>query len=297
MQKPRPLVRGDTIGVIAPASPPELTQLEAGCKYLEEQGFKIIRGKSNYGRFRSYLAETDRIRRDDLLSMFHDPDVAAIFCARGGYGSLRLLPLDPPKEPKIFLGYSDLTTLHLLLNKKMTTFHGPMVASNFPQIDSFTEENLWAMLTGPKLGPLPHPDSLPPLRTIYPGRSQGILAGGNLSLVAASLGTDWEIPTEGKILLVEEVEEPTYKVDRLLRQLYLAGKLQAAAGIVFGYSPTIQPQEEFLELLGELAQLKIPVLYGLAFGHGSPKLTIPLGVQGQLDSRAGELSVLESPLS
>ena len=297
MEKPRPLVGGDSIGVIAPASPPDREALEAGCRYLEGQGFRVVKGKSCFGSSRSYLAATDEIRRIDFRAMIRDPSLAAIFCARGGYGCLRLLPLEPPQVPKIFLGYSDITTLHLILNEKMTTFHGPMVASNFPQLDPFTERNLWQMLTEPKLGPLPHPKELPPPRTIHPGNAEGVLTGGNLSLVAASLGTEYEIKTQGKILLLEEVEEPTYKVDRLLRQLYLAGKLQAARGIIFGYSPTIQPQNEFFELLDELSQINIPVLYGLAFGHGSPKLTVPLGVRARLDALSGQLFLLESPLN
>ncbi|HOB23027.1 MAG: LD-carboxypeptidase [Firmicutes bacterium] len=296
MLKPPALGKGDLICVIAPASPPEEAALDIGCRYLKMRGFKVRKTPSNFDMFRSYLAAPDERRKRDLLDALCDPNVDAVFCARGGYGCLRLLDLEPPPVPKIFLGYSDITTLHLVLNRKMVTFHGPMVASNFAEIDPFTEENLWQMLTAPKLCPLPHPDELPPPRTIYPGRCEGILCGGNLSLVAASLGTQYEIDTCGKILLLEEVDEPTYKVDRMLRHLYLAGKLQKAAGIVFGYSPTIFPQEEFFQLLGELAALKIPILYGLAFGHGTPKLTIPLGVLAQLNASEGQLSLLEAPV-
>ncbi len=296
MLKPQGLKRGAKIGVIAPASPPAPSAVEAGCEYLKERGFEVTIGKSNYGRFRSYLAAPDRTRSRDLLEMFQDATVDAIFCARGGYGCLRLLPAPLPETPKIFLGYSDITTLHLALNQKMVTFHGPMVASNFGELDPFTEENLWQMLTKPMLCALPHPDSLPPPLTIYPGSCEGVLCGGNLSLVTASLGTAYELDTRGKILLLEEVDEETYKVDRMLRQLSLAGKLQSASGIIFGYSPSIAPQREFLELLEELAALKKPVLYGLAFGHGTPKLTIPLGVHARLNSSAGLLTLLESPL-
>lgn len=296
MEKPKRLSPGDTIGIFAPASPPEPGKLASGVAYLQRKGFKVKLGASTQGHFRSYLAAGDEVRRADFYQFFQDQDVKAIFCARGGYGSLRLLPLELPKEPKIFLGFSDLTTLHLILNKKMVSFHGPMVASNLSEPDPFTEQNLWQSLMTPSAGLLPHPQNLPPPKLIYPGSCEGVLTGGNLSLVVASLGTEHEIETQGKILLLEEVDEPSYKVDRMLRQLFLAGKLEAAEGIIFGYSPSIWPQEEFQALLLELKALKIPIVAGLAFGHGGPKLTLPLGVRARLDTEAGALALLESPL-
>jgi muramoyltetrapeptide carboxypeptidase len=240
--------------------------------------------------------------------MFARPEVEAIFCARGGYGTPRLLSLldyDLIREnPKILLGYSDVTALHLAIQRQtgLVTFHGPMVESD-PQV-GFVDYNwlgvLRAIAAPSPLGLVENPPAGPALRVIRGGRAQGPLVGGNLSLICATMGTPYEIDTRGKILFLEDVGEAPYRMDRMLNQLLLAGKLQAASGIVIGESvgceqaPGDRPSLTLYEVLADLlSSLGKPVLYGLAIGHGFYKATLPLGVEAVLDATAGHLEVIE----
>lgn len=305
--KAKALRPGATIGVVAPASPVTPERIEYGLQWLRDHGYRIVTGQHLFAQ-RGYLAGTDQERASDLLEMFARPEVEAIFCARGGYGTPRLLSLldyDLIREnPKILLGYSDITALHLAIQSQtgLVTFHGPMVESD-PQV-GFVDYNwrglLRAIAAPSPLGLVENPPAGPALRVIRGGRAQGPLVGGNLSLICATMGTPYEIDTRGKILFLEDVGEAPYRMDRMLNQLLLAGKLQAASGIVIGESvgceqtPGDRPSLTLYEVLEDLLpSLGKPVLYGLAVGHGFYKATLPLGVEAVLDATAGHLEVIE----
>jgi len=301
---------GATIGVVAPAGPVAREDLQAGLKRLQEWGYRTVVGEAVPDR-RGYLAGSDARRAADFNRMWADPAVDAIICARGGYGTMRILNLLDwdliRQNPKFFCGFSDITALHLALEREagLVTFHGPMVAA-FGGAEAYNGAGLRRALqeTGP-LGEVPWPDpaeeGAPRPLTIRPGVAEGRLIGGNLTLIVSLLGTRWEPDFSGRIVVLEDVDEAPYRVDRMLVQLLLAGKLQRAAGIVFGDSPTclkgppdrpsLALQEVLTELLGPLG---IPVLYGFPCGHGPHRATLPLGVRARLDAEGGTLTILES---
>jgi muramoyltetrapeptide carboxypeptidase len=315
--RPRPLGAGDTVGLITPAtyvSDPD--RLALAVHTVEYFGLRAKMGRS-VGKRNGYLGGTDQERLDDLHAMFRDPEVKAVFCIRGGYGSERLLDrIDYSllrANPKIFLGYSDITSLHLAIQKRagLVTFHGPVMLSAFTE---FTEKSFRRALFDPQpLGLVSNPPetrALRPahtLRTVRGGKARGPLIGGNLSLIAKTMGTPFEIETRGRILLLEDVDEQPYSIDGMLTQLRLAGKLEAAAGIVFGECSDCKPREfrpafESTFSTGEvvdqiLGPLGIPVLSGLTIGHTDDQLTLPLGVMATLDADKGDLSLEESGLA
>lgn len=309
--KPRRLRPGDTIGIIAPASPGKIEHTEAGCRWLEEQGFYVYSG-STIGQTYGYLAGTDAERAADINTMFASPAINGIICLRGGYGTMRLLDLLDydiiRANPKVFVGYSDITALHLSIGQRtgLITFHGPMVASDLGQLppDYTCDRFLSAVMNTCPIGPVTNPPLVPPPVFIAPGAARGQLTGGNLSLISATLGTRYEINTCGKILLLEEVGEDPYRIDRMLTQLLLAGKLQAAVGIVFdvcsgcdveGEDPASAFTVEEV-LRDRLGNLEKPVLCNLYFGHTPEKATLPLGVEASLTVEEG-LVITEAAFS
>lgn len=312
--RPRVLRPGDTVGLITPstyvADPDRLLLAERTVRFF---GLRMKRGR-HVGRRTGYLGGSIQERLDDLHAMFADPEVRGVFCIRGGYGASQLLDgIDYPlirRNPKIFLGYSDITALHLAIGKQtgLVTFHGPIVLSRFTEYTRryfrkalFETEPLGVVTNPPDSDPL-RPAHL--LRTIRGGRARGPLTGGNLSLIAATMGTPYEIETRGRILFLEDVGEEPYAVDRMLTQLRLAGKLESAAGIVFGECQDCRPRDfrpsyESTFSLGEvldhiLGGLKVPVLSGMTLGHTDDQATLPLGVMATLDADKGEL-VIEEP--
>ena len=312
--KPKALRPGDTVGLITPSSyvaDPDRLQLAA--RTIKYFGLKLKAGK-HVGKRSGYLGGSVQERVDDLHDMFKDRDVRGVFCIRGGYGSEQLLDrIDYDlirRNPKIFLGYSDITALHLAIHKNagLVTFHGPVVLSQFSEYTrTYFRKALFSTAPIGKVTNPPDSDPLRPahtLRTITPGRARGPLIGGNLSLIATTMGTPYEIETQGRILFLEDVDEQPYSVDRMLTQLRLAGKLSAAAGVVFGECNNCRPREfqpsfESTFSLGEvldsiLAGLKAPVLSGLTIGHTDDQATLPLGVAATLDSENGELIIEES---
>jgi len=293
--RPKRLCPGDTIGVIAPASPGHMELTLAGIHWLEEQGFHVELGK-NVEQNMGYLAGTDADRAADINAMFASPAIDGIFCLRGGYGTMRLLDLldydSIRAHPKVFLGYSDITALHISIGQRtgLVTFHGPMVASDMGKgLSDYTWDYFYRAITADRpLGMIHNPPLSPPPLFITPGTAQGSLTGGSLSLIASTLGTPYEIDTHGKILCLEEVGEAPYRIDRMLTQLLLAGKLQAAAGIVVAVCADCDhddpPSFTLAEVLAErLGNLNKPVLYHLHFGHTREKATLPLGVMATLD--------------
>jgi len=312
--KPKALRPGDTVGLITPAtyvSDPDRLQLAA--RTMKFFGLKFKTGRS-VGKRDGYLGGSVQQRVDDLHEMFRDPEVRGVFCIRGGYGAGQLLDrIDYDlirRNPKIFLGYSDITTLHLAIHKKtgLVTFHGPVVMSKFsPYTREYFKKALFSTAPIGRVTNPPDSDPLRPahtLRTIVPGRARGALIGGNLSLVAGLMSTPYEIETQGRILFLEDVDEQPYSIDRMMTQLRLAGKLGAAAGVIFGECNNCRPRElqpsfESSFSLGEvldtmLAGLKAPVLSGLTIGHTDDQATLPLGVAATLDSEKGELVIDES---
>lgn len=294
--KPRAVRPGGTIGIAAPAAAVDPEQLAAGEELLRKAGFRTLRGDGVLAR-RGYLAGDDARRASELAALWSDPRVDAIVCARGGYGAHRIMDrLDAAgarAARKPLVGFSDVTTLLLWQRRRagLIGFHGPMLERG----SDLAEEEvaaLTAALTGTEV--------LPVLRRGvegHGGRAEGRLIGGSLTLVAASLGTPWEIDTRGAILLLEDVGERPFRIDRMLQQLRHAGKLDAVAGIGLGAfarcdEPSGAPSaaEVLRELLGGL---DVPWVAGLPFGHAAPNLAWPVGVRARLDGARAELHILE----
>lgn len=314
MIKPRALRAGDVAGLVTPATyvsdPDRLALAERTIRFFNLKP----RLGAHVGKRTGYLGGSIEERVSDLHDMFRDPEVKAVFCVRGGYGSGQLLDsLDYDlirRNPKVFLGYSDITSLHLALHKRtgLITFHGPVVLSRFTEYtqDSFHRALFEAKPIGKLTNP-PEGNEIRPshtLRTIRGGRAQGRLIGGNLSLIAATMGTPFEIDTRGTILFLEDVGEEPYSIDRMLTNLRLAGKLSQASGVIFGecsecvprdYKPGFESTFSLGEVLDNvLGKLKIPVLSGLTIGHTNDQLTLPIGVSATLDADKGELIIEES---
>jgi len=312
--RPRALRTGDTVGLIAPSSyvsdPDRLALAEHTLKFF---GLRAKFG-ANVRKRAGYLGGSVEERLDDLHQMFRDPEVKAVFAIRGGYGSAQLLDkIDYElirKNPKIFLGYSDITALHLAIHKRtgLVSFHGPVTLSGFSQYTqtyfrrALFETEPMGRVTNP-----PESNSLRPmhtLRTVRGGKARGRLIGGNLSLISATMGTPFEIETRGRLLFLEDVDEQPYSVDRMLTQLRLAGKLDAAAAILFGeckdcrprdYKPSFESTFSLGEVLDQiLGKGKVPVLAGFTIGHTDDQLTLPVGVMATLDADRGELAIEES---
>jgi muramoyltetrapeptide carboxypeptidase len=305
-QKPRSLRPGDTVGIVAPASNIKRELLEQGCARLADLGYKPFYLESIFERD-LYFAGSAKRRARELEEMFTRPEVRTILCARGGYGTNYLLgELSPSKigtNPKIFVGYSDITTLLTCFADLagFVTFHGPMVAKDFAHGDGVDLVSWEAALTGiAEWEAGADPDSR--ADGLVDGTGEGILYGGCLSLLVASLGTAHEIRTAGTILFIEDVNARPYQIDRMLMQLKLAGKFNGVRGIVFGEMLDCQQtkdqgytlQEVILRIVGGLG---IPVAYGLRSGHVTRKnITLPIGVRAALNVASGkaQLKILEA---
>lgn len=281
-----------TIGLIAPAGPADL-DIDQAKQWMRARGYEL-RVFAGVHERDGYLAGSDDVRLHDLHAAFADPGIDAIFCLRGGYGTPRLLDrLDFDlirANPKPFVGYSDITALHLAINRYagFVTFHGPMLnADLLGEKKPPTEASLFGMLRGQvKAGSvLAHPVAYP-LTTIEPGIARGRLVGGNLSMIAACMGTAYEIEAKGIILLIEDVNEPLYRIDRLLSHLRLAGKLAQVAGVLVGDVAGVDTAGLERLLKQTFEPLCIPVLAGWRSGHCDPNLTLPIGAMVRLD--AGE---------
>jgi muramoyltetrapeptide carboxypeptidase len=305
--KPRALQKGSTIGIIAPAGPvDDFRSVEKGMKVLESLGFNVLPGRHILKR-EGYLAGSDDERLADLMDMFTDRQVEGIMCLRGGYGSIRLLSKIGyrliSQNPKIFMGYSDITALCLAIRQKcgLVTFSGPMVAADLGSfLSAYTLGSFIRAVTCPvPAGLISTPPGEPPAVTITPGKARGELTGGNLSMITATLGTPYEIETKNVLLVLEEVNEEPYRIDRMLQQLLLGGKLTAAAGIVFGRCVNCEAKQgnspALLEVIRQnLGGLGIPCFYGFATGHAAHKATWPVGVAGRLDADKGLLFIEET---
>lgn len=304
--KPRALRPGDTVGIVAPASNIKRELLEQGCARLVDLGYKPFYLDSILDQD-LYFAGSAARRARELEEMFMRPEVRAVLCARGGYGANYLLgQLSPSKivtNPKIFVGYSDITTLLTCFSDSagFVTFHGPMVAKDFAHEDGVDLASWEAALTGIaewEVGA--DPDSR--AEGLIDGEGEGILYGGCLSLLVASLGTPHDIRTAGTILFIEDVNARPYQIDRMLMQLKLAGKFNGVRGIVFGEMLDCQQtkdqgytlQDVILRIVGGLG---VPVAYGLRSGHVTRKnITLPIGVRAALNVAGdkAQLKILEA---
>lgn len=286
MLKLKSLNNSATIGIVAPASPEPQESIDEKIEVFKKLGFKIKKGKHLYDSY-GYLAGNDKDRAEDLNSMFADKEVDAIVCLRGGYGSIRMAPYLNLKliknNPKPLCGYSDITLLLNYVNKtcNFTTFHGPMITSNFNDI--MTKEYFLKIFR--------HNSS----KIIYNFRElcgenyliwnkknfKGKIVGGNLSIICSTIGTPYEINFKNNILLIEDVNENPYAVDRMLSQLISCGKLQQVCGIILGYfTDCTNKDSDFTidELIKQkLVPLNIPIIQGLPIGHDYPNITLPIG--------------------
>ncbi len=298
--KPQRLKKGDTVAVIAPASPPNKGNLKRGLAFLTELGLNYKLGKSLYEEY-GYLAGEDDARVEDLHEMFLDDEVKAIICAGGGYGTARIaasIDYDViKKNPKIFWGYSDITFLHTAIRQQtgLVTFHGPMLASDIGKEGAhpLSKETFWQLFQPTDLQ---YDPDLSHIEELVGGSAEGPLVGGNLSLLSSSMGTPFEIDTKGKILLIEDINEEPRAVDRMLNQLYMAGKLQEASGILMGDFNNCVPERDLSlsleEVIGHYVKLAgKPALKGFKMGHCSPHIGVPFGVVAKMDTKTKSLYV------
>ncbi len=301
--KAKRLTPGDTIGMVAPASPADFSKTEKAAKYLNALGYAVVTGESVISS-RGYLAGEDELRAHDINCMFADNRIDAVFCLRGGYGSQRILDLIDYRtirdNPKIFMGFSDITALINSIYQKcgLITFHGPMGGDFAGGLGKATKAAMKKALENAEpIGEVQNPE-MPEI--VSEGMAKGVLVGGNLSVIAASLGTPYEIDTLGKILLLEDVNEEPYSIDRMLNQLRLAGKLEAAAGIILGDWGDTKPEEPEKSLSLEevfddmFRDIGKPVLKGYKIGHCKPNLTVPIGAEAYIDTCSRCFCILES---
>lgn len=306
--KPRRLQKGDLIGLVAPASPPSAEEkIESGVRYLEQLGYRVKLAAHVRGG-RGYLAGTDEDRAADFNGMVRDKAVKAIFALRGGYGTPRILRMIDYRtlraNPKIIVGYSDITALQLAVFRKigLVTFSGPMASVDmWNNFDPYAEEHFWRVLTSTKkVGVLENPDD-ELLTVLRPGKARGRLLGGNFALLACIVGTPFIPKLQNSILFLEDVDEAPHRIDRMLAQLLNAGILQKISALIFGKFTDCKPsdpsepnltieqvQKDYTE------KIRRPVVANFQYGHIPRKLTVPIGLQASLDTKRNRIDVLES---
>jgi len=304
--KPAHLKPGDTIGIAAPASNIKRELLEAGVRELERLGFQTKYFSSIFEK-ELYTAGPDHRRARELISLFADPEVRAIFAARGGYGSARIIKLLNEEiiraHPKIFMGYSDITTLLIYLQRKFNwvVFHGPMVTREFAGgQEHYDEELLRRVLCRPeRIGEIDTTGAA----VLSQGVATGRLTGGCLPMLTSSLGTSYEFDSTGAILFIEDYGSKPYQVDRMLTQLRDAGKLKPVRGLIFGeMTECIQHPDQGYTIVDviqdRIHDLKIPILFGVRSGHSDYKnQVLPFGVRVTLDCYQGKIIIEESATS
>lgn len=306
MQQGKKLKKGDTIGLVSPAGPEDPKAIKKGIEFLKSLGFNIKEGKHLYDK-EKYLAGSDIDRATDLMDMFKDTDVDMILCVRGGYGTMRILPLLDfdiiKKNPKIFMGFSDITTLLNMIAQKsnIITFHGPMGSSSLDE--KYTLESFLNMLTNCKSEfKIDNPKDFD-IKEEVAGYAEGEIVGGNLCLICSTLGTPYEIDFKNKILFIEEIGEAPYKIDRMLTQLLLCNKLQECSGFILGqfkgcelsnYERSFKLDEVIRDRILSLGK---PTLSNIMSGHDYPKLTIPIGCKCLLDTYAKSIKIIEPVVS
>ena len=301
---PSPLRSGDKVAITAPSSPVSDEKLEMSVESIKFLGLEPVVMPSCH-MAHGYLAGPDKQRAEDINTSFADKDIKGVFCLRGGYGTTRLLPLldfDTIKNnPKVFIGYSDISSLHFNINQKcgLVTFHGPMPTTDYRVHEGFTNDSLRACLFAPEaLKTIGNPEG-EKIITLREGFAKGTLVGGNLSLMAGTLGSPYEVDTKGKILFIEDVDEMPFRLDKMLTALALAGKFRDCEGIILGTferceeagHPSLTLREIFEEVV---VPWNKPTILNLRAGHIYPQSTLPMGAEVSFDAKAGidHISVL-----
>lgn len=307
MTEAKKLRKGDRVGLIGTSGVISEDRLREGIEFVKKIGLEPVVGESCRGEY-GYLSGSDELRAGDLNRFFEDKSIAGIFCMRGGYGAPRILDLIDyemiKRNPKIFIGYSDITALHIALNQKsdLITYHSPMPSTEFYQeVDEYTLKNFLKNImedesvaekksvenpVGQEIAALVH------------GEAQGELIGGNLTLIASLMGTPYEIDTRGKILFLEDIDEEPYRIDRMLTQLRLAGKFREAAGIILGSFANCEAKnpEKSLTLEEVIEDIIVsagkPAIKNLAAGHCLPTLTLPLGKVVKISSEPESIEII-----
>lgn len=298
MKKPLALKPGDTIRIVASSSPFDPEDFRKGIQLLKFWGFKTKYQKNIFSK-KPYLAGSDARRAGELLTALRDPHAKAIFFARGGYGSMHLLPyLDKckiPPNPKIILGYSDITSLLSFFQKKWgwVTFYGPVVSKDIQlKTHATTLKSLKNAIT--KLKPLKPIRS--PMMVLKPGLTTAPLTGGCLSLIVSLIGTKYDLNTDNKILFLEDINEKPYKIDRMLTHMKLAGKFRKCRGLIFSI-PGPNPKQHYIATIQDvLKDFRGPIVFNFPAGHTKVKLTVPLGIRACLNTQKKSLEFLESAL-
>ena len=292
--RPRVLKRGDTIGVVAPAGPFKKAAFDVGIKLINEMGFNTRVHPWAYQSER-YLAGTDDHRATQFNAMMADESVQAVMCARGGYGAMRILDqLDfdaIESNPKPVIGFSDITAMHQVIQLKtgLVTFHGPMVTT-LSKLTGLGRRSWYESLTGER----DFSSLFSDLRVLKSGSAEGRLVGGNLATLCHMVGTPYGAAYKGAILIIEDVGEAPYRVDRMLTQMRLAGVLDGIAGLILGRFIDCGRFDEIDEIVAErFEDMEIPVLSGAPFGHGRENTLVPLGVPARLDGDKAEVTLLE----
>jgi muramoyltetrapeptide carboxypeptidase len=292
--KPPRLKEGDRIGIIAPAGPVLQDEIQPGLDFLESLGFEPVCSPHLFDQV-GYLAGEDKARLQDLHAMFRDKKIKAVLCARGGYGAHRILQkLDYPlisQNPKIFVGYSDITALLCALLKKsgMITIHGP-VLRDLLKGDGRNATLLLKLMTSEELTTVNFPSGT----AVKKGRAQGLVFGGNLSLICHLIGTPFLPSFKGKLLFMEEKGEPLYRVDRMLTHLLLSGELEKCAGLMVGTFEECGDPTSVIDLVKErCSRLNMPIMSGLPVGHGEHNVPLPIGVRAVLDTEKMSLEIKE----
>ena len=305
--KPKRIGPGSRIAIIAPAGPPRADRLRKGLDFLRKRGY-MLRVYPQVRRSLGYLAGDDRQRASALMDAFSDKSIDGIFAARGGYGCLRLLPLIDYKivedNPKVFVGYSDLTALLLSIYKKcgIVTFHGPMAAVEFGRrLREYTISHFFGTIEGEVSPGIIKKPAGYKFGAINCGASEGPIMGGNLSLMARMAGTAYMQSFKGKIVFLEDTEEEPYRLDAYLAQLFMSTDITEAAGFILGEFTRTEPRYGHVKgwsaaqvLRDYFSRLDQPVLTGFPCGHGKEKITIPIGVRVMMDADKKTVTFLES---
>ena len=296
MIRPKPLKKDDVIGIIGTSGPPEKERIEPAVRWIQSLGLKVKFGKSVYKTY-GYLCGDDSIRAYDVNSMFKDKEIRGIFVLRGGYGCSRILNMidfeNIKKNPKIFTGYSDVTALHISINQRcnMTTFHTPMVCTEFyKKSDDYTLKSFKNNIFQRNISYNILNTTNIKMECLVGGKAYGKITGGNLSVITSLMGTPYEIDTKGKILFLEDVDEPPYKIDRMLMQLKMGNKFKDACGIVLGMwkgcsASDIRRSLTLKEVFEDIiVPENRPTIMNLACGHYLPSLSIPMGDRFYIDA-------------
>ena len=304
--KPKRLSPGDTIGIVAPASSFDAGNFKSGVAFLRQLGYKV---KYEHSIFNPCWSKPghDRQRALQINHMFADPLIKAIFCAKAGYGSAKIIPFLDKKiirnNPKIFIGYSDITILLLYLQRiaNMVIFHGPVVSDEiYAGMNQQTHDFLFRLVNSPKpIGKLGFKEMV----VFKPGQASGILVGGNMSLILESVSTPYRIKTKNSILFLEDINEELDEIDHYLHRLKRLGKFKTVKGIVFGSMVNcFERREDLRTIVNDIFRHRaIPIVFGFPSGHtlrrGYPHITLPLGTRVSLDTKTLSLTIEEPAVS